>query len=298
MKIAITGGTGFIGSHLINAFIQEQHEVILISRSAKQETSSSVTRVSWDQLDRSSDPLEGVDAIIHLAGESINQRWTAKAKQRILESRLETTTKIAQLVDLLHHKPKVVISGSGMSIYGTSETETFVESSPARVEDFLSSVVEEWEKVSDKLEGTRVVKLRIGIVLGMDGGALPKMILPYKFGVGGRIGTGKQWLSWIHIEDIIRLIRYCIENNEVNGPVNATAPHPVTNDEFGRTIGRVLRRPHLFPVPSLVFKVMFGELSDLLLKGQKVLPEKIIGHGFTYTYPTLEGALRDLVGLD
>jgi uncharacterized protein (TIGR01777 family) len=295
MRIAITGGTGFIGGHLADSFIRDQVEVILISRSNKQETGRPVTRVSWDQLDRSAELLEGVDAIIHLAGESINQRWSTEAKKRILNSRIDTTTRIVQLVDRLQQKPQVVVSGSGISIYGTSESEVFDESSSARIEDFLSSVVERWEKASDQMEATRVIKLRTGIVFGMDGGALPKMILPYKLGIGGRVGNGKQWLSWIHIEDMIRLIRYCIENSEVKGPVNATAPHPVTNDEFGRTVGRVLHRPHLLPVPSFVFKVMFGELSDLLLKGQKVLPAKIMGHGFTYKYPNLESALRDLL---
>lgn len=295
MRIAISGGTGFIGGHLIDYFIRRGHEVIIVSRSCSMKnTSHRVQCVTWEELDQQSSLLEGLDAVINLAGESINQRWTEAAKKRILNSRIEVTQRISRFIAQLQQKPKVVINGSGMSVYGTSLTEIYDEESPHRIEDFLSSVVEEWEKAADDIQATRVVKLRIGMVLGGSGGALPKMALPYKLGVGGKVGSGQQWFSWIHIEDMLKLIHYCMEHEEISGPVNATAPNPVTNDQFGRTLGKVLKRPHLFPVPSFVLKLIFGEMSELLLKGQRVLPKALLNHGFVFTYPTIEEALNEI----
>ncbi len=240
--------------------------------------------------------LEGVDAIVNLAGESINQRWTSAAKERILQSRLDTVNQIASIVSRLDTKPAVVVNASGISIYGTSETESFVEHSEPNVKDFLSGVVEQWEQAMDQIQDTRLVKLRLGIVLGTDGGAFPKMMLPYKYGIGGRIGSGKQVLSWIHVEDLCRLIDFCIENEDIIEQVNATAPQPATNDEFGRTLAKVMRTSHRIPVPAFIMKLMFGELSTLLLEGQRVFPYLAIEYEFDFKYPTLTMALQDLVG--
>jgi len=296
MKIAIAGGSGFIGHHLIQDWLRTQHEVVLISRKRQESQNSLLTSVTWDELKSNPLALEGVDAIVNLAGESINQRWTAEAKRSILQSRLETTGQIADTVARLERKPSVVVNASGMSIYGLSETATFDETSKHVHDHFLSDVVEEWERAADQIADTRVVKVRVGIVLGMDGGAFPKMLLPYRLFAGGKVGSGRQWLSWIHVEDMVRLINFCIENAEVTGAVNATAPHPVTNDQFGRVVGQVAGRPHWMPVPAFMMKLIFGELSVLLLEGQKVLPRKAMEHGFTFRYPELDGALKQLLG--
>ncbi|UKS24143.1 TIGR01777 family oxidoreductase [Paenibacillus sp. HWE-109] len=294
MKIAVTGGSGFIGKRLISHLQQQGHELINISRSA-QTVSPHARTVTWEQLRTSSQDLEGLDAIVNLAGESINQRWTSKAKERIVQSRIKAAEQVAQLVERMTTKPKVIVNASGMSVYGTSETETFDERSPHRQVDFLSGVVEQWEHTADQIKGPRIVKVRVGLVLDGQEGAFPKMALPYKLGVGGRIGSGKQWLSWIHIEDMVRLIDFCIVNDAIVGPVNATAPNPVTNLVFGRALGKAMHRPNLFPLPAFVLKLIFGELSTLLLDGQKVLPHVLLANGFTFKYIHVEKALADIV---
>jgi uncharacterized protein (TIGR01777 family) len=294
MKIAITGGTGFVGSHLIPFFLQNGHEIILISRSVVVSPKNHITAVTWDYLKEDPSFFEGIDAIVNLAGESINQRWSQEAKKRILDSRLQAALNIQELVRKLVVKPKVLIQASGMSIYGTSETDVYDERSSKRILDFLSGIVEKWEVAADQIEGVRVVKIRVGVVLGNKGGAFPPMALPYKLGVGGKIGSGKQWISWIHIEDMVRLIDYCMLRDDILGPVNATAPNPVTNDQFGRAMAKAFHRPHWFPIPAFVMKLMFGELSTLLLDGQKVLPYVLLEHGFSFSYPTVDKALETL----
>ena len=296
MKIAIAGGSGFIGHHLIRDWLQSGHEVFLISRSQQPTGDPLLTSVTWQQLADDPHVLEGVEAIVNLAGESINQRWTPEAKRRILQSRLDTTGQIADAVARLQEKPSVVVNASGMSIYGLSETAAFDESSPHVHDHFLSDVVEDWEAAADQIPAARIVKLRVGIVLGMDGGAFPKMFMPYKLFIGGKVGSGRQWLSWIHIDDMVRLINFCITSPTLSGPVNGTAPNPLTNDAFGRVVGQVAGRPHWMPVPSFVMKTLFGELSVLLLEGQKVLPKKALDHGFEFRYPTLDTALKHLLG--
>lgn len=294
MKIAITGGSGFIGKRLIAYLQQHGHEIINISRTPRG-IMNGVCTVTWEQLQSHSDGLAELDAIVNLAGESINQRWTAAAKQRILNSRLKAAQQVAQLVERMDNKPKVVVNASGMSVYGMSESAVFDERSPHNTIDFLSSVVEKWEQAADQIQGPRIVKVRVGLVLDGKEGAFPKMALPYKLGVGGTIGSGKQWLSWIHIEDMVRLIDFCIQNESISGPVNATAPSPVTNKQFGAALAKVLHRPNLFPLPSFVMKLVFGELSTLLLEGQKVLPRVLLQHGFNFTYTSVDEALADIV---
>jgi uncharacterized protein (TIGR01777 family) len=293
MKIAISGGSGFIGTHLINYLLEKQYEVLLISRTHKT-TQQKLDCVTWNELDQDSRPLEKLDAWINLAGESINQRWTAAAKARIMDSRITIIQHMAELLAKLQDKPKVIINSSAVGIYGTSETETFTEDSKTQATDFLSEVVEEWEKAAEQIKDVRIVRIRTGLVLSLDGGALPSMIMPYRFGVGGKVGKGTQWVSWIHIEDMVHLFEYCIITDQISGAVNATSTHPVTMEQFGRTIAKVWHRPHFIPVPSFVLKLMFGEMSVLVLEGQRVLPQLLVKQGFIFQYAELEAALRQL----
>lgn len=292
MKIAVAGGTGFIGGRLIRYLESCGDEVILISRSASGGIRGGLKTVAWDECMDRKQMFEGLDGIVNLSGESINQRWTAQAKRRIVESRLDTVAKLARLVGQLNDKPKAVVNGSAMGIYGTSETDIYDESSAVRNVDFLSGVVEQWERAARAIPAPRLILLRTGLVLGLEGGALPLMSLPYKLGAGGRVGTGRQWMSWIHADDIVRLIRYCIDTPDIRGPVNATAPHPVRNDRFGRALASAMRRPHWLPVPAFALKAALGEMAEMLLTGQHVLPKVALEHGFEFRYATVDEALN------
>jgi hypothetical protein len=298
MRVAVTGGTGFIGKALTRALTERGDTVWIISRTSSgvtEDRDSRLRTVSWDMLERDPSQLEGIDAIVNLAGESINQRWTAAAKARIVESRQWAAARVAKLVDALENGPSVVVNASGISAYGSSESEVFDESSPTAVTDFLSGVVRRWEQAADGIAVNRLVKLRISLVLDRKGGAFPLMVLPYRLFGGGRIGSGKQGLSWIHIEDMVGLILFCLDNDGIEGPVNASAPQPVGNDEFGRAVGRTLGRPHWFPLPAVLLRAMLGEMSMLLLEGQRAVPDKPLKLGFRFRYPQLEQALKELL---
>ncbi|WP_019912939.1 TIGR01777 family oxidoreductase [Paenibacillus sp. HW567] len=297
MKYVICGGSGFIGRKLTEYWLQGGHQVLVVGRKLPEAHSPhpGLSCLTWDNLASNPKLAEGADAIVNLAGASLSQRWSPKGKKAIMQSRLETVSAAAKLLNALQHKPAVVIQASAVAIYGTSLTDAFDESSPAHVMDFPSGVVQAWENAADEAyTGVRLVKLRTGVVLGNESGALPKMKLPYMLGFGGNIGTGKQWLSWIDIADIVRLIDFCVQTPGIEGPVNATAPQPVTNEEFGRMIGKVYHRPHWFPLPGFLLTAAVGELSEILLKGQRVLPAKALDHGFTFTYSTLQPALEHL----
>ncbi|WP_340007262.1 TIGR01777 family oxidoreductase [Paenibacillus sp. FSL K6-0276] len=297
MKYVICGGTGFIGSELAKYWLLAGNEVAIVGRNLPKAAPyhPKLSYHTWDSLNADSTPVENTDALINLAGASLSQRWSPSGKKAIMQSRLATVSSAAKLLDLLKHKPSVVIQASAVAIYGTSLQDIFSESSPSHVMDFPSDVVKKWEEASDEAyKNIRVIKLRTGVVLGNQSGAFPKMKLPYLLGFGGNIGTGKQWVSWIHLMDIVRLIDFCIQNPAISGPVNATAPHPVTNEEFGRTIGKVYKRPHWFPLPAILLKTAVGELSEILLKGQRVLPSAALEQGFSFTFPTLQTALEDL----
>ncbi|HBS46698.1 MAG TPA: TIGR01777 family protein [Paenibacillus sp.] len=299
MKYVICGGTGFIGSELTKYWLLAGNEIAIIGRNLPKAAPyhPKLSYHTWDSLNADSTPVENADALVNLAGASLSQRWSQSGKKAIMQSRLWAVSAAAKLLARLNYKPPVVIQASAVAIYGTSLQDTFNESSPAHVMDFPSDVVKTWEEASDEAyKSIRMIKLRTGVVLGNESGAFPKMKLPYLLGFGGNIGTGNQWVSWIHLTDIVRLIDFCIQNPAISGPINATAPHPVTNEEFGRKIGKVYKRPHWFPLPAFLLKAAVGELSEILLKGQRVLPSAALEQGFNFTFPTLQTALEDLKG--
>ncbi|MBE0341903.1 TIGR01777 family protein [Paenibacillus sp. 28ISP30-2] len=297
MNIVICGGTGLVGCAMTKSLLNDGHTVKVITRKPMvgHEASPRLQYMSWNELKQKPESLEGTDAAINLAGETLNQRWTDKSKQRILQSRLLSVAKLAQALNALQKKPEVIIQASAVAAYGTSLTETFDETSPRRSEDFLSQVVEQWEEAANGYPSdTRLIKLRISLVLDSKRGAFPLMKLPYSFGFGGKIGSGNQWMSWIHIEDIVRLITHCIHTPDITGAVNASSPYPLTNDQFGKTVAEVYHRPHWFPVPGVLVQKLVGEMSTLILDGQKVIPRKALEHGFQFNYPSLKEALEEL----
>ncbi|UOY91807.1 TIGR01777 family oxidoreductase [Ectobacillus sp. JY-23] len=294
MKIAISGGTGFIGQALATHLISKGHTVSVLTRSNRT-AHDGITYVRWNAADDTF-PLPAVDAVINLAGESLNSgRWTETKKQQILNSRLSTTQGILRQLASLSKRPKIFINASAVGYYGTSLTQTFTELDEPG-DDFLATTVKLWEQEAKKAEdlGMRTVLARFGIVLG-GGGALPKMILPYRLFAGGTVGSGKQWLSWVHIEDVTNMISFCLDYQDISGPVNITSPHPVTMEEFGKTIAKTMHKPHWLPAPAFAVKLALGEMSILVLEGQKALPKKVIQHGYTHTYKDLEIALSTLL---
>lgn len=303
MKCVIFGGTGFIGRALSSYWLKEGHEVLVVSRTKTTDAPEAMGRTSgptfwtWDELRKDPSPLEGSHVFVNLAGATLSQRWTAKAKRSILESRLTTTREVARLSKLYTPGPEVIVQASAVGIYGTSYNREFTENDQREQgrSDFLSEVTEQWEAAAEEgFAGRRLVKLRTGVVLGNNGGAFPLMRLPFLLGVGGKIGTGRQWVPWIHQHDQVRLIDFCVKHPLISGPVNAVSPYPVTNQQFGSSIGRVYRRPNWFPLPGPLLKLPLGEMSMLLLEGQKVLPTVALEAGFTFAYPGLDEALAAL----
>lgn len=292
MKVAITGGSGFLGQELTKLLKNEGHEVYILSRS-NQNDSHTIQWLSGNN--KPEEYLNGVDAWVNLAGVSINEgRWNEQQKQNIYDSRMKATDEMIRIIDAVADKPSVLINASAIGIYPPSETATYTETSKEKGTDFLAKTVHDWEEKSTKAEqfGTRVAAGRFGIILGKNDGALPLMALPYKMFVGGKVGSGKQWLSWIHVEDVARAILFAIENTEMTGPFNVTSPHPQNMNEFGKILGDVLNRPHWLPVPSVALKIGLGDKSQLVLEGQRVLPEKLLKQGFSFKYPELEKALQ------
>ncbi|GGH13257.1 TIGR01777 family oxidoreductase [Paenibacillus segetis] len=299
MRIVICGGTGFIGSALKGYWLEKGYQVTIVTRNKTDVTRAlehpALSYVTWEELENNEYPHNEVNAVVNLAGSTINQRWSPAAKADILASRLTATKSVARWVNGLTIKPEVIIQGSAVGIYGTSLEGEFDEESTISSNDFLADVTTQWESTADhEIHGVRLVKLRTGVVLGNNGGAYPLMALPYKIGIGGRIGSGNQWIPWIHLADIVSLIDFCISNRDISGPINAVSPHPVTNNDFGLTLSSVYHRPHWLPLPSLFLRTALGDMSSLLLEGQRVLPSAALRYGFEFTYPTLSSALIDL----
>lgn len=299
MKIAITGGTGFVGTVLTEQLKREGHQVYILTRSPKKHTNSDqVKYVGWLKEEHHPEKeLPALDAIVNLAGESLNSgRWTEERKQSILNSRIKATEGVIDLINALPEKPEVLVNASAVGYYGQSKTKTFTEETTEPGKDFLANVVVEWEERASQAaeKGVRTVFVRFGIILGKDG-ALPKMILPYKLMIGGNLGSGEQWMSWIHIDDVVGLLDYAIHNKKIYGPLNGTSPNPKRNKDFGQTLGDVLNRPHWVPAPSFALKAALGDMSTLLLDGQCVLPKKAMAHGYTFHHPELEPALKSII---
>lgn len=297
MRLVITGASGFIGSALCARLSEQGHSLALLTRGAPRDSGGANKRwLHWTPgaLREWKSALDGADGVIHLAGEPIAaKRWSAAQRQRIERSRIDGTHSLVQAIAEAAHKPSFFISGSAVGYYGPRGDEIITEDS-APGSDFLSAVCRAWEAEAQKAEGlgVRVVRLRTGIVLGSGGGALVKMAAPFKYFGGGKLGAGKQWMSWIHLEDQVRLIIELTNDSQVSGPLNATAPNPVTNKEFCETLGKVMHRPCWATVPGFALKIALGEMADMLLTGQRVIPAVAQKLGFQFRYADLRGALE------
>jgi uncharacterized protein (TIGR01777 family) len=298
LRIAVSGATGLVGSHLCASLAAAGHRVDRLVRRAP---APDTTDIAWDPAKGSidADALDGTDAVVHLAGESIaDGRWTAEKKRRIRDSRVQGTTLLCRTLAALANKPRVLVAASAVGYYGDRGDELVTEASPAG-RGFLPEVCRDWEAACQPARdaGIRVVNVRLGVVLTPKGGALAKMLGPFKAGLGGRVGAGRQYMSWIALDDLIGAIHFVLAADRIAGPVNATAPNPVTNAEFARTLGRVLRRPAVIPAPAAMIKLAFGEMGRaLLLEGARVLPHVLQQAGFEFHHPQLEPALRALLG--
>jgi uncharacterized protein (TIGR01777 family) len=289
----ISGATGLIGSALVNALTAAGYTVRRLVRSERQRRPADVL---WDPAGGRLDgkAMEGLDAVIHLAGEPIAQRWTAPAKRRIRESRVRGTELLSTTIASLTRPPRVMLSGSAMGIYGDRGDEILDEMSPLGT-GFLADVAREWEAATFPAAraGIRVVHLRTGLVLSPRGGALAKLLLPFRLGLGGRVGSGRQWVSWITLDDTVGAIRHAMSTEPLFGPVNLAAPNAVTNAELTATLAKVLRRPAVFPVPAPVMRLAFGEMgAATLLASQRMRPRRLAESGYVFRHPLLEGALR------
>ncbi|WP_042355712.1 TIGR01777 family oxidoreductase [Bacillus rubiinfantis] len=298
MRIVIAGGSGFIGEKLTAFLVEEGHEVIILTRQDRP-SSGNVSYVTWLEVGTSpEEDIEEADAFINLAGVSINDgRWSKSHQQEIYESRMTATGELLRIITALPVKPAVLINASAIGIYPASEHKVYTEESQERAEDFLAKTVIDWEAKANQAsaQSIRTVFVRLGVVLGNEGGALPLMVLPYKLFAGGTVGSGEQWVSWIHVRDAIRAIVYLLENEQLSGPINLTAPTPIKMRDFGRTIGAVLQRPHWLPVPSFALKLILGQKSALVLEGQHVVPQKLLAAGFSFQFASLQHALEDIL---
>ena len=310
MKIAIAGGSGFVGRRLVSHLLAGGHTVSVLTRNPSSTKTSLAKELSGSNRDRLTiaayDPYDpsswataiaGCEGIVNLAGESLTEgRWTAQKKDMILRSRAETTRNLVSAIATLAQKPKVLVSASAIGFYGPHDNEVLDESSPG-ANDFLADVCKQWEAAAANVveQGVRLVQIRIGIVLGPDGGALGKMLGFFQMFVGGPIGSGRQWLSWIHQDDLAGAIAYALENDSVSGTINATAPNPVPMSEFSDTLGKVMARPSWFPVPSIALELVLGEAAQIVLTGQRVVPKRTQELGYQFKYPQLKAALRELL---
>lgn len=308
VRIVISGGTGFLGSPLAEMYAEEGHDVRVLTRSlgpgdTRHDPGTGVpgiTRVGWKADGRTgpwSAAIDGSDAVVNLAGEPLaSSRWTPQRKAQLRDSRLLATRSLAAAIAAAARPPAVFVSGSAVGYYGPSGDDPKTEDSPAG-DDFLAQLCVDWEREALPAEAaTRLVLLRTGIVLERSGGALAEMMRPFRYFVGGTIGSGRQYLSWIHRLDWIEMVRWTVQTPQVSGPVNATAPGPVTNREFSRALGRAMRRPSLVRVPGLALRILLGEMAGSVLTGQRVLPTKARKLGYHFRYPEIDQAFRGIFG--
>jgi uncharacterized protein len=301
MKVAITGATGFVGTRLVERLQAEGHQIVVLTRNpnnAVKAFSNAVEIVAYNPMESEAwqDAIAGCDGVVNLAGEPIAEnRWTPERKQALMNSRKITTEKVVEAICKANPKPSVLVNSSAIGYYGTSETATFEESSESG-NDFLAEVCRAWEAEANKVTecGTRLVILRTGIVLGM-GGALERMLTPFRMFAGGPIGTGRQWFSWIHRDDLVNLIIRALTRSEMEGVYNATAPNPVRMEEMTTTMGQVMNRPSWLPVPGFALEALLGDGAIVVLEGQQVLPKRTVADGFEYQYPTVKQALEEIL---
>ncbi len=311
MNIIVSGGTGFIGSALVKRLSDDGHTVFLLTRKQLVDRDSSRPRDERDELKFALQTalwdgktlgdwckhIESADAVINLAGESIGgKRWTSNQKKKILESRINSTRALVQAMNQASRKPNIFISASAVGFYGNVDEGEVTETHP-KGNGFLSDVCAQWETESHEAMkfGVRVVNPRLGVVLGIGGGALPKLFMPFKFGFGGWLGSGKQWFPWIHRDDVVNGILFAMENERLSGAINFAAPESVMMKDFCQQLGNVLQKSCWAPVPAFVLKRALGEMSEMLLTGQKVIPERLEISGFKFQYATLENALRAIL---
>ena len=300
MRVIVTGGTGFIGPKLCERLVSRGHDVIALTRDAsrsRDHVHPKVRVVSWAEGAAWEGFVDGAGALVNLAGETIAQRWTAAAKARIASSRLNAAARLKAAAEKAAQKPAVLVNASAVGFYGPRGDEPLDEETPAG-SDFLAKVCVDWETAARSLEplGTRVAMLRTGVVLGAGGGALAKMLPPFKAFAGGPLGSGKQWMSWIHESDLVGMYVWAAENPAVAGPVNATAPNPVTMREFATALGRALHRPSFAKAPAAAIRLALGEMSTVVLDGQRVVPKKALDLGFAFRFTDVLTALKDVVG--
>ena len=307
MKVAITGATGFVGSRLVEKLTEMGHQVVVFSRDPDKaqrvfplSAYPKIKIIGYTPLEPGSwqDAIAGCEGVVNLAGTAIaDERWTPERKQDILDSRIKLTENLVQAITAANPKPSVLVNASAIGYYGTSETATFDETSN-KGDDFLAQVCQGWETAAEKVKetGTRLAIIRIGIVLGMEGGALAKMLTPFKLFAGGPLGDGNQWFSWIHRDDLVNLIIYSLTHSEVEGVLNGTAPNPVRMAEFCQVLGTIMNRPSWLPVPSFALEALLGDAAQLVLEGQQVLPKRPQELSFQYQYSTVDQALKEILG--
>jgi len=300
MKILITGGTGFVGTQLTSRLLQDGHEVTILSRSAKRsgEVPRGISYLQGDPTQKGSwqEAIKNHDGVINLAGASIFAKWTEEHKKAIRESRVNTTRNIVEGIPSHPQRPFTLFSTSAVGYYGFCGDEELTEGSP-NGDDFLARIASEWEGEALKAreKGARVVITRFGIVMGEKGGALSQMIPLFKKYIGGPIGSGKQWFSWVHIKDLSEAFAFLLKHPEISGPVNVCAPNPVRNKDLAKAIGKVLHRPSFMPAPGFMVKLVLGEFGSVILEGQKVIPKRLLDSGFTFQYPEIDKALQGIV---
>ncbi len=306
MRIMIAGGSGLIGRELTTDLVNAGDEVIILSRNPSKVSGlpAEVRILQWDSktIGGWSQEIEKSDAVVNLTGENLSGEgffpswWTSERKNLLLQSRVDSGKVLSQAIQVANHKPSTFVQASGIGFYGTRQTKPLSEGDSAG-DDFLAKLSLDWEASSQAVEqlGVRRVVVRNGVVLSTQGGALPRLLLPYRLYAGGRFGSGMQVYSWIHIADEAGAIQWLIHNPQARGVYNLTAPNPVTNDEFGRTIARVMQRPHYLPVPAFAMRTVLGEVSSVVLEGQRVLPTRLLEQGYQFRFPILEDALQDLL---
>ncbi len=288
MRIVVTGGTGFIGEPLVRRLVSRGHDVAVITRDPSKVRAG--RPLSWKQTG----DVASADVVINLAGENVGGgRWTGERKRRIMQSRVDATNALVEAMNSRPDPKRTFISASAIGYYGLRGDETLDETAPSGG-GFLAEVVRRWEELAMRAEGAaRLVVLRFGVVLGRNGGAIGKMLLPFRLGLGGPLGSGQQWMSWVDREDVLRMIEWAVDNPSARGVYNVTAPNPARNRDFTRALGRAVHRPAVLPAPAFALRLALGEMADeMLLGGQRVVPARAAAEGFTFEYPELLGALE------